>query len=57
MPLADGALVMLIALAWYSAAFWYLDGTVCPVCRLTAPVRCRRRPLLAVVTNPPPSEV
>ncbi|MFD8079057.1 DUF6529 family protein [Streptomyces sp. NPDC059718] len=58
LPLAGGALVMMIALAWYSAAFWYLDGYCArPVCRRTAPVRCRRRPLLAVVTNPPPPKV
>ncbi|MFJ8197112.1 DUF6529 family protein [Streptomyces sp. NPDC096152] len=30
LPLAGGALVTVIALAWYSAAFWYLNGYWAP---------------------------
>lgn len=30
LPVAGGALVVLIALLWYSAAFWYLDGDHVP---------------------------
>ncbi|MEV5012030.1 MULTISPECIES: DUF6529 family protein [unclassified Streptomyces] len=30
LPLAGGALVTVIALVWYSAAFWYLDGYRAP---------------------------
>lgn len=30
LPLAGGALVTVIALAWYSAAFWYLNGFRAP---------------------------
>ncbi|MEU9123666.1 DUF6529 family protein [Streptomyces sp. NPDC048506] len=30
LPLAGGALVTVVALAWYSAAFWYLNGFQLP---------------------------